>query len=115
MLSVDGQYECYVLEDVEREVKIYGQTAIPLGRYKIVSDYSNRFRRQLPHLLDVPGFEGVRIHPGNKAVDTDGCLLPGVDKYASSVGHSVIAFNNLNQKIRAADMRGEPIIIEVRH
>lgn len=114
-LSVDGVYECWVLEDVERDIKIYGETAIPLGRYRIVIDYSNRFQRLLPHLLDVPGFSGIRIHPGNRAVDTHGCLLPGIDKYADAVGHSVIAFGNLFHKLRAADAGGDLIHIEVTH
>jgi len=112
VLSIDGQQECYVLEDVEREVKVYGETAIPIGRYRVVIDHSNRFKRLLPHLLDVPGFEGIRIHPGNRAVDTHGCLLPGVDKYADAVGHSVIAFSNLYQKLRRAK---DEIYIDVKH
>jgi hypothetical protein len=112
VLSIDGQQECYILEDVEREVKVYGETAIPLGRYRVVIDHSNRFKRLLPHLLDVPGFEGIRIHPGNKAGDTHGCLLPGLDKYADSVGHSVIAFGNLYRRLRQAT---DDIYIEVRH
>jgi hypothetical protein len=111
-LVIDGVYECWILEDVEREVKVYGETAIPLGRYRIIIDHSNRFQRLLPRLLDVPGFEGIRIHPGNRAVHTDGCLLPGQDKYADSVGHSVIAFGNLYRKLRRAT---DDIYIEVRH
>jgi hypothetical protein len=114
-LDIDGNAECYILEDVEREVKIPKETCIPLGTYMVVIDFSNRFQRRLPRLLDVPQFTGIRIHPGNKAKDTDGCLLPGVEKYEDSVGHSVIAFNNLFGKMLLADAKQEPISIEVKH
>ena len=114
-LDLDGFPECLILEDVEREVKIPGETAIPLGTYTIVIDYSNRFKRRLPHLLNVPGFEGIRIHPGNKAVDTHGCLLPGMEKYEDSVGHSVIAFDRLFGKMLVAEDKKETITIEIKH
>ena len=116
LLDVDGQPNYYVLEDVEREglPKVPGKTAIPRGTYKIVIDHSNRFKRRLPHLLDVPGFTGIRIHPGNVAGDTEGCLLPGMEKYENSVGHSVVAFSNLFGQLLMAEARGEPITIEIR-
>lgn len=121
-VDVDGLPNFYVLEDVEREVpgrpveewKVKGSTAIPRGTYKVVIDYSNRFRRRLPRLLDVPGFTGIRIHPGNKAVDTEGCLLPGTERYEDSVGHSAIAFANLFGQMLMAEERGEPITITIR-
>lgn len=109
-LSVNGVWECYTLEDPEREVKIYGQTAIPRGRYRIELTMSQRFKRVLPLLLDVPGFTGVRIHPGNTASDTDGCILVGMDKYADSVGHSRIAFASLFGKLKSAP---DDIYIEI--
>ena len=66
-LSIDGKFECFTLEDVVRAKKSAGQTAIPAGTYKVIINQSNRFKRLLPLLLNVPGFEGVRIHTGNYA------------------------------------------------
>ena len=85
VLFVDGRFECFTLEDVVREVegqpvtawKVPRRTAIPAGRYRIDLTMSQRFGRILTILVDVPGFAGVRIHPGNTAVDTAGCILPG--------------------------------------
>ena len=76
-LFIDDVFECYVLEDKEREEKILGKTAIPLGTYRIEFTYSNKFDRILPELMDVSGFTGVRIHSGNYVTDTDGCILVG--------------------------------------
>jgi hypothetical protein len=74
---------CWTLEDVIREVpgqpvenwKIFGETAIPSGTYQALLNFSQHFQRDLPELLNVPGYAGVRIHGGNTAVDTEGCIL----------------------------------------
>jgi hypothetical protein len=79
---------CWTLEDVVREKpgvpvaqwKVKGETAIPLGTYDLIVDFSNHFQKDLPHILNVPGFDGVRIHGGNKAADTEGCLLVAQNK-----------------------------------
>lgn len=120
-LSVDGDFECWVCEDPVREVpgqpvsawKIKGQTAIPAGTYRIDITRSARFGVDLPLLLAVPGFDGIRIHPGNTAADTEGCLLPGAMRLAKSVGQSRVAFNALFAKLRVAHIKREPITIEV--
>ena len=103
-LSVDGAFECYTLEDVVRPngEKVYGQTAIPAGRYHVVITMSNRFKTLLPLLENVPNFEGVRIHPGNTAADTEGCILVGQSRTANSVGASRAAFAVLFAKMQSA-------------
>lgn len=115
-LLVDGTPECYTLEDIVRPPgapKVFGQTAIPAGTYGVIVTFSPHFQRELPLLVNVPGFEGVRIHPGNTAADTEGCILVGVDRLADSIGHSRIAFEALFPKIVAALARGELVSIQV--
>lgn len=104
-LSIDGVFECFVLEDRYRpppEPKVPRETCIPNGRYEVVITQSPRFQRPLPLLLDVPNFKGVRIHPGNKAADTEGCLLPGLLSGADTVLQSKLAFDGLFLRLRAA-------------
>jgi hypothetical protein len=112
-LSIDGEWECWSLEDAIREPKVHGETAIPFGLYGVDITYSPRFQRDLPLLLNVSGFAGVRIHPGNTASDTEGCVLVGQDRMGKSIGHSRAAFELLFTKIKAAKVRGEPITLEI--
>jgi hypothetical protein len=101
-LLVDGLFECFTLEDKEREVKIKGETAIPKGTYKVIINESNRFKRQLPLLLNVPNFEGVRIHSGNSNHDTEGCILVGQSRNKNYIGQSRKAFEKLFKKMQKA-------------
>ncbi|OYU80773.1 MAG: hypothetical protein CFE23_07310 [Flavobacterium sp. BFFFF1] len=99
-LTIDGKFECFTLEDVERDVKIHGKTAIPKGRYELTITMSNRFKKELPLLINVPNYEGVRIHPGNKAEDTEGCILVGKTKTTDFIGNSRDAFEALFPKLK---------------
>jgi hypothetical protein len=120
-LFVDGQFECFTLEDTVREVpgqpvsqwKIQDQTAIPLGTYEVIVDFSNHFQKSLPHILNVPGFEGVRIHSGNTADDTEGCILVGGRQGSGEVLDSRTAFGALFPKIQAALAKGESVKISI--
>ncbi len=110
-LHVDGRFECFTLEDAVRPVKIKGVTAIPAGIYEVVVNFSQRFQRALPLLLNVPNFDGVRIHAGNTDADTEGCLLVGKTHSADFIGNSRAAFDALFPKIEKAAAR-EKIFIE---
>lgn len=102
-LFIDGKFECYTLEDVERKVKIKSETAIPKGEYKVIINQSNRFKRLLPLLLNVPNFEGVRIHSGNSNHDTEGCILVGTTRSLDYIGNSRLAFGKLFKKMQLAE------------
>lgn len=119
-MLVDGVFQCFTLEPVDRHLevnpnaKVFGQTAIPRGVYPVIIDYSNHFARNLPHILNIPNFAGVRIHPGNWAKDTEGCTLVGQTRGEDFIGSSVAAFDALFPKIEAAIAAGEPITYEVK-
>jgi len=120
-LLVEGMDECYSLEDQVREVegqpvetwKQAGTTAIPKGTYNVVVTYSNRFKRDLPLLENVPGFSGVRLHSGNTATDTEGCILVGRTHTDKAVGESRVAFNALFEKIEQGLQDGDHVTIEI--
>lgn len=121
-LSIDGVFECHTLEDTMREVsgqpvgswKIPAETAIPRGVYQVVMTMSNRFKKLMPLLLNVQGFEGVRIHAGNTSHDTEGCIIVGRTRLVTSLGDSRLATSALYVKIQAALDRGEKVTIEVK-
>jgi len=112
-LTIDGVHQCFTLEDKVRAEKVFGETAIPAGRYEVVVNFSNHFQKMLPELVSVPNFEGVRIHSGNTAKDTEGCILVGTTKGTNVVNGSRDAFNALFAKIQAA-AASEKVFIEIK-
>lgn len=114
-MRVDDEWAAWTCEDAVRPpgTKVAGKTAIPAGTYKVVITPSARFKRDLPLLVDVPNFTGVRIHAGNTAEDTEGCILVGQDRLAKSIGRSRLAFDALFTQIRGAIARGEKVTLEI--
>ena len=116
-LSVDGKYFCDTLEDVVRDLvtekKVKGRTAIPAGRYRVVLNWSPRFKKPLPLLVDVPHFEGIRIHAGNTAKDTEGCILVGENRERGKVLNSRATMDRLMQVLISANNRKEEMWITV--
>ena len=113
-----NNFSCYTLEDKDRKLedgngKVYGETCIPRGTYKIVVDYSNRFKKELPRLLNVPQFEGIRIHPGNQPEHTEGCILVGSSYSKDFIGNSRATFNVLFNLLEEAYSKDEDIEIEI--
>lgn len=135
-LYVNGAYVCDTLEDKVRdlnkngrfdngEYKVSGQTAIPYGTYKVRMDVvSPRFGQKafykenanggrLPRLVNVPSFEGILIHVGNKPEDTEGCILVGENKVKGQVINSKETFKKLYRMMYGAVLSNDPITIEI--
>lgn len=118
-LYIDGVYFCDTIEDKDRGLnqamsindikkkKVYGETAIPTGTYKLVIDYSNRFKKNMAHILNVPGYEGIRIHTGNSAKDSLGCIIVGKNKIVGKVIESRDTYNQLFPILQKAFKEGE--------
>lgn len=118
-LLKNDRFYCYTLEDPDRylednpDAKIPGNTAIPRGVYEIGLRYSPHFKTEVPWLKDVPGYEWVLIHWGNKPEDTEGCILVG-DMYTTDwISHSRATFERLFRDIKAAIDAGERVTLEV--
>ena len=122
----DGHNYCNTLEDTDRGLrqdmsvqtlllmKKPHVTAIPTGKYKVTITYSPKFKRKLPLVNDVPAFSGIRIHPGNLAADTDGCLLIGRNTAKGMVSNSRYWFNLLYARIEKALAKGEGVTLEIK-
>jgi hypothetical protein len=115
---IDGVYFGETLEDKDRflesgGVKINGDTAIPRGVYRVTLSMSNRFRRVMPEVHDVPGFAGVRIHGGNVEADTAGCPLLGVVRTATGVANCHGINERLIDRIGEAIADKENVTLEV--
>ena len=123
-LYIDGKYFCDTLEDTVRdtnksgkfdngEKKIKGKTAIPYGTYEIKWTYSPRFKKYTPQIMNVPSFEGIRIHSGNSSTDTEGCLLLGENKKVGMVLNSRATINKFYPLIKKACSKGK-VTIEIK-
>lgn len=119
-LYLDGVFECVTLEDVVRDFgpngagKLFGETAIPAGTYRVVINMSNRFKRLMPLLLAVPYFTGIRMHSGNRSANTEGCILLGSEIGGDDlITRSTIAFTSFFTKLQAALMKGEEAWITI--
>lgn len=108
-MRLDDEHLCWTLEDVVRPdgTIVRGETAIPAGTYRVRRTHSDRFNRMMPLLLDVPDFEGIRIHWGNFARDTEGCPLVGMTLVSDTmIGDSVTAYNMIDHMIEGWEASG---------
>ena len=123
-LSINGTFFCNTLEDKVRDInkngtfdcgefKISGHTAIPYGEYEVIVNYSPKFKRELPRLLNVPHFEGILIHRGNTNKDSSGCILVGENKKKGMVLNSTKYEVELVNILKKALTKGENITIEI--
>ena len=122
----DGKHYCCTLEDTDRGLdskmptsKILFMkrphiTAIPTGRYEVTLTYSPHFHRTLPLLNNVPGYSGVRIHPGNTAADTDGCILVGENTTKGRVNKSQYWFTLVMMEIIRTIDKGGKVFITIK-
>ena len=132
MLFIDGEFECYTLEDEYRDVKKWGETCIPEGTYDIKfrrtggfhARYSEKYKNAhhgMLHVQDVPNFEHILIHTGNTDEHTAGCLLLGetsqdLDRGKDGfIGASTIAYKKAYPKIAEELLNGRPVSIEYVH
>ena len=125
-LYIDDEYLCDTLEDQDRdfnkdgditdkgEGKVYGQTAIPRGRYELVLKVSARFGKTLPTILNVPGFTGVLIHSGNTPEETKGCILLGEKQKRGRVMSSRFFMLRFMEIVKPAFKEGEKIYLTVK-
>lgn len=111
-LYINGVYFCDTLEDVDRglsdamteeeirELKIKGKTAIPVGIYTVLMTYSPKYQKIMPLINNVKGYSGIRIHSGNSAKDTEGCLLVGKNTVVGRLTDSRNTFNALFKRLQ---------------
>ena len=123
-LYIDDVYFCDTIEDTVRDInkngkfdngekKIHSKTAIPYGIYEIKWTYSPRFKKYTPQLMNVPSFEGIRIHAGNTSADTEGCLILGENKQVGKVLNSRATINKFYPIIKEACSKGT-VTIEIK-
>jgi hypothetical protein len=124
-LYLNGEYFCDTLEDKDRDLnkdgdlndagegKVYGETAIPYGTYTVVLTMSARFKKVLPLIENVKHFSGIRIHPGNSAADSHGCVLVGKNSEVGKVTNSKATFEKLMVRLVDASEMKETITITI--
>lgn len=115
---VERKWFSFTLEDIIRDVKVSGQTAIPAGRYRVELTWSPKYGKLMPLIEAVPGFSGIRIHSGNTHKDTEGCLLVGFERDGLDTlkgGTSRPAFQALFEKLVEAESRSDPIYITIEN
>lgn len=123
-LYVNGKFYCNTLEDTVRDInkngtfdcgefKISGHTAIPYGKYEVIVNYSPKFKRELPRLLNVPHFEGILIHKGNTHKDSSGCVLVGENTKKGMVLNSTKYELELTKMLKEVQNRKEKITIKI--
>ena len=122
-LYIDGEYFCDTIEDTDRglddimaesdikQLKVYGETAIPTGIYPVTITYSPKYKKMMPLISNVKGYSGIRIHSGNTSKDTEGCLIVGKNKEVGKVLESRATYNALYKRLVQTKER---IIIDIR-
>lgn len=111
-LYINGKYFCDTLEDVDRglhsamteeelkECKIKGETAIPVGIYKVILNYSPKYKKVMPLITNVPAYVGIRIHSGNSSKDTEGCILVGKNTIVGRLTESRKTYDALFKRLQ---------------
>lgn len=94
-------------------VKVPSATAIPTGRYRVKATWSPKYQRMMPLVCDVPGWKGIRIHSGNDADDSSGCILVGTVQTATGVAHSKVACEWLYKEIAKVEATGGEVWLEI--
>ena len=114
LLEIANIFQCFTIEDAERDVKIAGKTCIPCGRYEVTITPSPRFKRKMMLINNVPNFQGIRIHTGNNNNETEGCLLPNLVYAGNGNGlYSLNAVDIIFEIVQAEILRGEKVFIEI--
>lgn len=122
-MSLNNEYFCDTLEDTDRGLKdtmqvneilakkVKGQTAIPTGKYDVILTFSPKFKRVLPLLLNVPGYQYIRVHHGNLPSSTDGCLLVGENKVKGQIINSRATLEKLMSVLLECEKKKEKVTI----
>ena len=118
-LFLNGMYLCETLEDEDRRLECGGEkcttvTAIPRGTYELETSMSKRFGKILPMVKDVPEFAGVRIHGGNHAEDSEGCILVGKVRTSYGIAQCPETVSYSTAAIQAAEFRKEKVTLTVK-